>query len=371
MLRVYRRDLHQIPELAMREFKTSEYIKKALAGSSFDLEQVLDTGVLAFKKSNNPQAVTIGFRADMDALPMLEKNNLEYKSRHEGVMHACGHDGHMAMLLTAAGIIKEQKLVHKGKLKILFQPAEETSEGALSMLKGGAIDDIDILIGMHGRPIQECRVGQAAPALYYSAATHIRYDIIGKQSHGARPYLGVSALDAACLVVAAANALRFDSNVVYNLKATQIHADAGVPNAVPGNATVTFDLRSQNNDVMDLMIKRLTNAAKNAAASIGAEAVENILHRTPASIITPEVTDIIAEVIKEELGSQALIPPITTAGGEDFFWYPKERPGLKTGFIALGEDAQPGLHDPNMHFDHSALPNGVKLHVGLVKKILG
>ena len=275
------------------------------------------------------------------------------------------------MLLTAAGIIKEQKLVHKGKLKILFQPAEETSEGALSMLKGGAIDDIDILIGMHGRPIQECRVGQAAPALYYSAATHIRYDIIGKQSHGARPYLGVSALDAACLVVAAANALRFDSNVVYNLKATQIHADAGVPNAVPGNATVTFDLRSQNNDVMDLMIKRLTNAAKNAAASIGAEAVENILHRTPASIITPEVTDIIAEVIKEELGPQALIPPITTAGGEDFFWYPKERPGLKTGFIALGEDAQPGLHDPNMHFDHSALPNGVKLHVGLVKKILG
>lgn len=122
---------------------------------------------------------------------------------------------------------------------------------------------------------------------------------------------------------------------------------------------------------MDLMIKRLTNAAKNAAASIGAESVENILHRTPASIITPEVTDIIAEVIKEELGPQALIPPITTVGGEDFFWYPKEKPELKTGFIALGEDAQPGLHDPNMHFDHSALPNGVKLHVGLVKKILG
>lgn len=105
--------------------------------------------------------------------------------------------------------------------------------------------------------------------------------------------------------------------------------------------------------------------------SFGAEAVENILHRTPASIITPEVTDIIAEVIKEELGPQALIPPITTAFGEDFFWYPKEKPELKTGFIALGEDAQPGLHDPNMHFDHSALPNGVKLHVGLVKKILG
>ena len=358
----YFEDLHKIPEIGMHEFKTSAYIADHLKKMGYEVHEHIGggTGVVAIYDSGKPGPV-LGLRADMDALG----------TKDGGAAHLCGHDGHMAMLLTAAGIIKEQKLVHKGELKILFQPAEETSEGALSMLKGGAIDDIDILIGMHGRPIQECRVGQAAPALYYSAATHIRYDIIGKQSHGARPYLGVSALDAACLVVAAANALRFDSNVVYNLKATQIHADAGVPNAVPGNATVTFDLRSQSNDVMDLMIKRLTTAAKNAAASIGAEAVENILHRTPASIITPEVTDIIAEVIKEELGPQALIPPITTAGGEDFFWYPKEKPELKTGFIALGEDAQPGLHDPNMHFDHSALPNGVKLHVGLVKKILG
>lgn len=123
------------------------------------------------------------------------------------------------------------------------------------MLKGGAVDDIEILIGMHGRPIQECRVGEAAPALYYSAATHVKIDITGVQSHGARPYLGTSALDAACLVVQSANALRFNSNVVYNLKATQIHADAGVANAVPGTATITFDLRSRDNDVMELMIQ--------------------------------------------------------------------------------------------------------------------
>lgn len=119
------------------------------------------------------------------------------------------------------------------------------------MLKGGVIDDIEILIGMHGRPIQECRVGEAAPALYYSAATHVRIDITGVQSHGARPYLGTSALDAACLIVQSANALRFNSNVVCNMKATQIHADAGVANAVPGTATITFDIRSRDNDVMD------------------------------------------------------------------------------------------------------------------------
>ena len=105
--------------------------------------------------------------------------------------------------------------------------------------------------------MQECRVGEAAPALYYSAATHVKIDITGMQSHGARPYLGTSALDAACLVVQSANALRFNSNVVYNLKATQIHADAGVANAVPGTATITFDLRSRDNDVMELMIQKL------------------------------------------------------------------------------------------------------------------
>lgn len=355
-------DLHNMPEIGMHEFKTSAYIADHLKKMGYEVEEHLAgaTGLVGIYDSGKPGPV-LCLRADMDALG----------TKDGGAAHLCGHDGHMSMLLAAAEIIKEQQLVKKGKLKILFQPAEETSEGALSVLKSNALDDVEILIGMHGRPIQECRVGQAAPALYYSAATHIRYEITGKQSHGARPYLGISALDAACLAVAAVNALRFDSNVVYNLKATQIHADAGVPNAVPGNASVTFDLRSQSNEVMDLMIQKATEAVKNAAASIGATVEEHILHRTPASIITPEVTDMIAEVIKEELGDNALIPPITTAGGEDFFWYPKERPEIKTGFIALGEDAQPGLHDPHMHFDHSALPNGVKLHVGLVKKILG
>lgn len=122
---------------------------------------------------------------------------------------------------------------------------------------------------------------------------------------------------------------------------------------------------------MELMIQKLRGAAENAAASIGAKANFTILHQTPASIITPEITEIIGEVITSELGEKACIPPIVTAGGEDFFWYPKMKPELKTGFIALGEDAEPGLHDPAMHFNHDALPYGVKIHKGLVKKFLG
>ena len=354
--------LHSIPEIGMQEVKTSAYVADVLKKLGYDVETGVGggTGVVGVLDSGKPGPV-LGLRADMDALA----------TKDGGAAHLCGHDGHMSMLLAAAEEIMEEKLVKKGKLKLVFQPAEETTEGAFSMLKGGVIDDIDILIGMHGRPIQECRTGEAAPALYYSAASHLKVDIKGAQSHGARPYLGISALDAACLVVQSVNALRFNSNVVYNIKATQIHSDCGVTNAVPGEATITFDLRSQDNDVMELMIEKVKTAAAHAAASIGATAEVTVMNQVPASILIPEITDMLAEVIKEELGEKACIPPITTAGGEDFFWYPKERPNLKTGFVALGEDAQPGLHDPAMHFNTDALPNGVKIHKGIVKKILG
>ncbi len=353
--------LHTIPEVGMQEFKTSAYVAAVLERAGYEVTTHVGgaTGVVGVLDSGVPGPV-LGLRADMDALGTAEH-----------AAHLCGHDAHMSMLLAAAEEVIAEGLVKKGKLKVLFQPAEETSGGALSMLDGGAVDDVDYLIGMHIRPIQECRIGQAAPAMYYSSAGHVVIEVKGRQSHGARPYLGISALDAGCLIVQAANALRFNSNIVNNLKATRFLCDAGVMNAVPGSATLVFDLRSQDNDLMDTMLEELHRAASNAAASVGAEIEWKINNITPASIITPEVTDIIAGVIKEELGDDALVAPITTAGGEDFFWYPRKRPQIKTGFIGLGADAEPGLHAPDMHFDHDCLPNGVKLHKGAVKKILG
>lgn len=353
--------LHTIPEVGMHEVKTSHYVAEVLRKAGYQVETNVGgaTGVIGTLKSGVPGPV-LGLRSDMDAL-----------GTEAHAAHLCGHDAHMSMLLTAAEEAAREGLVRKGTLKVLFQPAEETGEGALSMLEGGAVDDVDILIGMHLRPIQECRVGQAAPALYYSSAGHVVIDVEGQQSHGARPYLGVSALDAACLIVQAANALRFNSNIVNNLKATRLISDCGVMNAVPGKAQLVFDLRSQDNALMDTMLERLHTAAESAAASVGASIRWKIHNMTPASIITPEVTDLIAGVIREELGEAALVPPITTAGGEDFFWYPRKKPSLKTGFIALGADVEPGLHDPAMHFNHDCMPNGVKLHKGAIRKILG
>ena len=353
--------LHTIPEVGMQEVKTSAYVAAVLDKAGYRVETQIGgaTGVVGILDSGVPGPV-LGLRADMDAL-----------GTPEHAAHLCGHDAHMSMLLSAAEEIMDEGLVKKGKLKVLFQPAEETSGGALSMIDGGAVDDVDYLIGMHLRPVQECRIGQAAPAMYYSSAGHVTIEVTGQQSHGARPYLGISALDAGCLIVQAANALRFNSNIVNNLKATRFLCDAGVMNAVPGKATLVFDLRSQDNDLMDTMVAQLRRAAENAAASVGASITWTVNNITPASIITPEVTDLISEVIRSELGEAALVPPITTAGGEDFFWYPRKRPQIKTGFIGLGADVEPGLHAPDMHFNHDCLPNGVKLHKGAVKKLLG
>ena len=354
-------DLHQIPEIAMQEFKTAAYVADVLKKAGFQVQTGVGgtTGVVGVLDSGKPGPV-LGLRSDMDAL-----------GTPGSAAHLCGHDGHMSMLLTAAEEIHAENLVQKGKLKVIFQPAEETGTGAPAMFKGGAVDDVDILIGMHLRPIQECRVGQAAPALYYSSSGHISVFVTGKQSHGARPYLGISAIDAGCQIIQAVNAIRLDSSIVHNMKATRFISDSGVMNAVPGKAEIVFDVRSQSNDLMDLMLKKLKTAAENAAASLGATAELKIHNITPASIITPEITDLLTEVISEEMGASALIPPITTAGGEDFFWYPKLKPELKTGFIGLGADVEPGLHDPAMHFNTDCLENGVKLHKGAVRKILG
>lgn len=354
-------NLHKIPEVAMQEFKTAAYIADVLKKAGFQVQTGVGgtTGVVGVLDSGKPGPV-LGLRSDMDAL-----------GTPESAAHLCGHDGHMSMLLTAAEEIHAEHLVKKGKLKVIFQPAEETGTGAPAMFKGGAVDDVDILVGMHLRPIQECRVGQAAPALYYSSSGHISVFVTGKQSHGARPYLGVSAVDAGCQIIQAVNAIRLDSSIVHNMKATRFIADAGAMNAIPGKAEIVFDVRSQSNDLMDLMLKKLKTAAENAAASLGATAELKIHNITPASIITPEITDLLSDVIREEMGPSALIPPITTAGGEDFFWYPKLKPELKTGFIGLGADVEPGLHDPAMHFNTDCLENGVKLHKGAVRKVLG
>ncbi len=251
------------------------------------------------------------------------------------------------MVLTAAQELLAEGAVKKGRLKILFQPAEELGAGALAMVEGGALDDVEMILGFHLRPLEECVVGQATPAVLYSACSTLEATIKGAPAHAARPHLGINALDAAVQAVNAVNTLHLSPGLNWSVKATRFLCNAGVTNSVPDEARVVWDLRSQENAPMAL------------------------LKEMPAAEIHDEATEVIRAAISEVLGTEGLLEGKTTPGSEEFFYYPVKRPNVKAGFWGLGTNLVPGLHHQDMHFDLNALEIGVNILKSCVKKVLG
>ncbi|WP_392562567.1 amidohydrolase [Orbus sturtevantii] len=357
--------LHTIPELGFAEHKTSAYISQCLKDAGYHVCENINntTGITAVYDSGNP-GPTLVLRADMDALGHI------IDGKH-CAMHTCGHDAHSSIILAAAEQIMQNKIVQQGRIKFIFQPAEELGSGALAMIEGGVIDDVDIIIGLHLRPKDECPKGFASPAMYYSASTTIEVDFMGMPAHGARPHLGINALDAASLAIQAVNSIHLNPALNYSAKATRCICDAGVTNAIPANAHVCWDLRAPTNQAMDELKAKVIGAIEFAAKSIGASAKAIVSKEIPAAVINDDVTAIIATSIQEVLGETGLKPPIYTPGGEDFFNYPRQRPNIKAGFWGLGVDLSPGLHHPDMHFDTAAMEDGVSISIACVRRILG
>lgn len=358
--------LHTIPEPGLQEYKTAAYIAKELKALGYEVMTELngDTGVCAIIDTGVP-GPALGLRADMDALTHLIDGKYEQR-------HTCGHDSHVSMLLAAAKAIKEQNIVKKGKLKLIFQPAEEIDKGARSIIASGVIDDLDMMFGMHIRPIQECAKGHIIVGMQYSASHNITVKLKGIPAHGARPHLGINPIDAALNVISAANAIHADPRVPFSVKCTRIIADAGAVNSVPEFCTMNFDMRAQTNEVMDELKKKINWAIENGAKSVGAEVFSNVCGMDcPAAELDEGMTALVKEIVTEQLGAECADPVFTTSGAEDFFWYKRMRPNLKVGFAGIGVGAEPGMHHPDMHFDTSYLENGVMLHVNLVKKLLG
>nr|WP_241391452.1 amidohydrolase [Serratia proteamaculans]ULG18690.1 peptidase M20 [Serratia proteamaculans] len=357
--------LHQIPELGFEEFQTSAYIGDVLEKAGFKVTRNVNntTGIVAELCSGRPGPVLV-LRADMDALGHII----------DGVScarHTCCHDGHSSVVLASAQAIIAEGIVKKGRLKLIFQPAEELGAGALAMVEGGVLDDADMILGFHVRPLDECPLGQAVPAMYYSASATVEAVIHGVPAHAARPHLGVNALDAAAAAVQAVNAIHLDPALTYSAKATRLRCDAGVTNAIPSEAQVCWDLRTQFNEPMTTLKSKVIQAIESSAAAFGATVKVQVLKEMPAAVIDEEMTTLIAESITEVLGKQGLLEPKTTPGSEDFFHYPRQRPGVKSGFWGLGANLTPGLHHPEMRFELAALETGVKIFKTCVNKVLG
>lgn len=340
--------LHKIPEGGFEEIETSALLAKELYKMGYDVQTgVAKTGIIATLDSGKPGPV-LGVRADMDALRHEVNGKVEYR-------HTCGHDAHSAMLLAAAKTLMEEG-IERGKLLLIFQPAEEILGGARSMVESGKLKELTDIVGIHIRPVQECRVGEATSALWHAAAAPVSIYIQGLMSHGARPHLGINAAETAVLIANAIKMIEADPRIPYSIKVTKINTGEGAGNAIPDSASMYLDVRCQDNDEMEKIIEKLKDAIEHAAKATGAKVEYNIAFK-PGATYDPEVMQINAKAIRDVLGDEGLLPDIVTPGSEDFHEFTRNL-GIRAGYIGLGAGATPGLHHPDMTFDHQALDYG-------------
>jgi len=357
-------NLHAMPEPAFKEVKTTKFVADYLRKLGYEVKAGVTTGgtgVIATMDSGKKGPV-VGLRTDMDCLMFTEKGK-------EIGVHACGHDGHMAIVLTAAKELAK-KGISRGKIKIVCQPAEEVGLGAKALLATGLLDDLDYLFGLHLLPNDLVKAGQVAAKVNWMACTLLTVEITGKTAHGSMPHLGISALDTGCAIVEAVNAMHLNPLEGWSVKATRFNTGKGAINAICDHAEVSFDLRTTLNSSMEELKTKVSTVTKATAKAYGSKVKIKEIGDCPGTESDPTVLAMIEKAIVEEMGSQGLVHEVTTTVGEDFNFYKKFRPQLKTGFMGLGCNLQPCLHDRNMHFDHSYLQHGVNIFTSLVKAAL-
>ncbi|PZX04575.1 amidohydrolase [Psychrobacillus insolitus] len=351
--------LHANPELSWKEFLTTAYLKDFLTREGFHVTTFNDsTGLVVTVGSGKP---CVGLRTDMDAL--WQEVDGEFKANH-----SCGHDAHMTMAVGTLLLLKQLGIPKQGTLKVLFQPAEEQGTGALSYIDKGLVDDIDYLYGVHLRPIQEIRNGFAAPAILHGAAKLISGKIHGVEAHGARPHLGVNAIEVGAQIVQAIQAIYLDPMMSYSAKLTKFQAGGQSTNIIPGNAEFSMDVRAQSNAAMNELIAKVEHVIRSVAT------LNNITidFQIDTEIAAAEVDDSAVELMKvaiiDTIGQNYYVPPIVTPGGEDFHFYTLKRPSIKATMLGLGCDLTPGLHHPTMTFNQESMLIGIEI---LARTIMG
>lgn len=354
--------LHELAEPAFEEFNTSAFIAENLRAMGYEVHTGIGgTGVVGILDSGKP-GLTVALRSDMDCLTFKQTDGSLKR------IHACGHDGHMTIALGVAKMFAE-KGVECGKIKFLFQPAEEIGKGALAMLKDGALDDVDCVIGYHLMPRSMVRRGQIISQLNWTACTLIEGEIKGLAAHGSQPHLGINAIDIGAAIVNAINALHTNPLLSGNVKTTRFLGGSGSLNAICDKVNIGFDLRSTSNGEMLELRERVMNTVKNIARAYGAEADCHIVGTCPAAEADPSLLKLTQDAIVEVLGVEGLVPSHSVTIGEDFNFFKQERPQIKTASLGIGCDLEPGLHDPEMHYELTALEDGMKVLFKLMNKV--
>ena len=369
----YRRDFHQNPELSFQEYRTAETISKYL--DSFGITHKTNiggTGIVG--EIDFGSGPTIALRADMDALPIQEIGDLEYKSKNEGVMHACGHDGHMAILLGTANVLSKNKKIKKGKIRFIFQPAEEGGGGARYMIEDGCLEGVDEIYGLHlwnYQPLGEIGVKEG-PIM----AAADMFDIIvkGKGGHGATPQGTIDAIVVAShLVTTLQTIVSRDTNPLENTVVTIGEISGGENfNVIADQVKLSGTTRAYTEKNRIMIKNRMKDIIDGVSKAFGSEIVLNYKEGYPPTINHKIPTKYILDSASQVVGKGAGFPYLSM-GGEDFSYYLQNIPGCFF-FIGSAPDEKDTLSTPHhcSHFniDERALLVGASVYINLIKNIL-
>ncbi len=368
-IRDIRRKIHQCPELAFKEVKTAELIAKKLKKLGIKYQSgIAETGLVG-KLIVDESAPTVAIRADMDALPVTENTGLPYSSRNPGIMHACGHDGHIAIVLGAAAVLKENP--PEGNVVFIFQPAEEEQGGAKPMIEQGALDGVDAIFGGHiERHYQVGEIGIKA-GIHTSHTDAFVIKITGKGGHAARPHLAIDAvLLASQLVVNLQSIISRQIDPIHPSVITIGYLKSGtVDNVIAEKATLKGTIRTTSEFIRAEIIEKIRKLASSMAILYGAEIKVEMKPGYPPIVNEESVSKFAVQVAEKLLGKDNTIAiPYPSLGGEDFSYYLQQIPGCFVRYGAAKEGHETASsHSPNFDFDEEALRVGTAYMSELVR----
>ncbi len=376
----WRRHFHQNPELSNREFKTAEKIAEHLRSLGIEVQTgVAHTGVVGVLKGDKPGKV-VALRADIDALPVTERNDLPYKSnvtstfggQDVGVMHACGHDTHTAILMGVAEVLSKNKDKINGTVKFIFQPAEEGSPpgeegGALMMVKEGVLKspDVDAIFGLHINSQTPVGVIRYKSGGTMAAAQIFTINVKGKQSHGSQPWSGVDPIYISAKIIDGLQSIISRETNLTNEAAviTVGKITSGVRfNIIPESAEMIGTIRTLDYDMKDKINQRMTEMVQTIAKAYGGEASIEIKDMTDITYNDPALVEQMLPTMKRIAGDSNIQTQKAITGAEDFSYYQKEVPGFFffLGGMTLGTTESFPHHTPDFKIDDSGLLLGVR-----------
>ncbi|MEM9854092.1 MAG: M20 aminoacylase family protein [Pseudomonadota bacterium] len=367
----WRRDFHEHPEILFETHRTSGIVAEKLRAFGCDevVEGIGQTGVCGLIKGKGGSGRTIGLRADMDALPILEATGVDYASKTPGAMHACGHDGHTAMLLGAAKYLCETRQFD-GDVLVIFQPAEEGGGGGKEMVDDGMLDrwGVEEVYGMHNWPGMETGKFAIRAGAFFAAADQFEIIVTGKGGHAAKPQENIDTTVIASHIVLALQSIvsrNVDPVKQAVLSVTSFETSSKAHNVIPQQVTLRGTVRTLDADVRDLVEARLISVTETTAAAFGGTAEVDYVRGYPVMVNSDEQTAFAADVATAVSGDCAGAPQVM--GGEDFAFMLNARPGA---YILVGNGESASVHHPEYNFNDEAIPAGCSWWTEIVERRL-